>query len=166
MGQPWPSSMRPPHKAPCAGKVLTVQFGHDAPKLFAIKSSLSLVSRRLRAALLRLLARLLHELMGKPITPVPEGARRIGAPFAFIVYALLVRAGHEAVRHGDRLHAVDPHKRQHVRCNLRVLPHVAMNDLPITKLRGKDAHCDFRGAAGVWPMAIRACPVWRSCSSA
>jgi hypothetical protein len=49
LGQPRSRSMRLPHKTPCEGKVLTVQLGHAVPKIFAVKSSFSQVSRCFRA---------------------------------------------------------------------------------------------------------------------
>ena len=49
---------------------------------------------------------LLHELSREPISPAPEGACRIRAPFPLIVDAFLVRTAYEPIGSNDRFHAV------------------------------------------------------------
>src|SRR5262249_8206690 len=97
----------------------------------------------------------LGKLSGKPISAVPECARRIRAILTLIVDAFLVWAAHEAVRHDDCLRPGELHERQHLRCNLRLIPYVSVDELPVAHLAwfrvlvGNDADHDLRGAVGI-----------------
>ena len=80
----------------------------------------------------------LHQLSRKPISAVPKCARRVSAPLAVIALAW---TAHEPFGHNNRLHAVALRKCLHFRCELRFLPHVAVDDLPV-------AHLGFRVLGG------------------